>query len=154
MLATATSRAAWFGGHLTVVSIGVVGLLVVVGFATGIGAAASVGDSSYLWQMTAAHVAHAPGVLVVLGIAALLFGVLPKAIGSTWVVIGYSLFVGVFGVTTDHPQWLRNLAPMEHTGQPPLDNISWPASIVLLVIAAGLTAAGLRAFCRRDVEAS
>jgi ABC-2 type transport system permease protein len=152
VLATATSRWTWFGSYLAVISTGLVGLLLVVGFATGIGAAVSVGDGAYIWDVTVAHLAHAPGVLVLLGMAALLFGVLPRAIGVIWVVLGYSLFAGFFGIT-DHPQWLRNLSPMEHTGQPPLDSISWPASMILAVIAAGLAAGGLAGFRRRDLEA-
>ena len=152
VLATATSRWAWFGSYLAVISLGLVGLLLVAGFATGTGAAVSAGDGSYLWDVTVAHLAHAPGVLVLLGIAALLFGVLPRAIGVTWAVLGYGLFTGLFGAITDHPQWLRNLLPMEHTGQPPLDTISWSATMILLVVAAGLMAAGLAGFRRRDLE--
>lgn len=152
VLATATSRWTWLGGYLAVVSGGLVGLLLVVGFTTGLGAAVSVGDRSYINEMTVAHLAHAPGVLVLLGIAALLMGVLPKAIGVTWVLLGFGLFVGVFGPIMDLPQWVRNLLPMEHTGQPPLDGISSTAMVTLLVIATGLVAIGLTAFRRRDLE--
>jgi polyether ionophore transport system permease protein len=152
VLATATSRWAWFGSYLAVLSLGLVGLLLVAGFATGTGAAVSAGDGSYLWDVTVAHLAHAPGVLVLLGIAALLFGVLPRAIGVTWVVLGPSLFLGLFGAVMDLPQWAHNLLPMEHTGQPPLDTISWSAAMILLVVAAGLAAAGLAGFRRRDLE--
>jgi ABC-2 type transport system permease protein len=91
-------------------------------------------------------------VLVLLGIAALLFGVLPRAIGVTWVVIGSSLFVGLFGTIMDFPQWVHNLSPMEHTGRPPLDSVSWPAAMILLVIAGGLVVAGLAGFRHRDLE--
>jgi ABC-2 type transport system permease protein len=152
VLATATSRWAWFGSYLAVMSIGLVGLLLVAGLATGTGAAISVGDGSYIWDVTVAHLAHAPGVLVLLGIAALLFGVLPRAIGASWVVLGSSLFVGLFGTVMDLPQWAHNLSPMDHTGQPPLDDISWLAALILLVVAAGLAAAGLAGFRRRDLE--
>jgi ABC-2 type transport system permease protein len=152
VLATATSRWAWFGSYLAVISLGLVGLLLVAGFATGTGAAVSAGDGSHVWDVTAAHLAHAPGVLVLLGIAALLFGVLPRTIGATWVVLGYSLFVGLFGTIMDLPQWAHNLSPMEHIGQPPLDSISWSAAMILLVVAAGLMAAGLAWFRRRDLE--
>ena len=152
VLATATSRRAWFGSYVVVLSLGLVGLLLVAGFATGAGAAASVGDGSYVWKMTLAQLAHAPGVLVLLGIAALLFGMLPRAIGVTWAVLGSSLYIGLFGSIMDLPQWARNLSPMDHTGQPPLDDISWSAAMILLVIAAGLAAAGLAGFRRRDLE--
>ncbi|HEY8474516.1 MAG TPA: hypothetical protein VIL37_18020 [Natronosporangium sp.] len=90
--------------------------------------------------------------LVMLGIAALLFGLLPRAIGATWAVVGYSLFVGFFGTLLDLPQWALNLSPMSHIGQPPLDDVSWPVMVVLLVVAIGLSVAGLAGFRRRDLE--
>ncbi|NEE00112.1 ABC transporter permease [Phytoactinopolyspora halotolerans] len=152
MLATAISRGAWFGSYLAVVSIGLVVLLTLVGLTTGVGAALSVGDGSYVWQMTTSHLAHAPGVLVLLGIAALLFGVLPKLIGTTWVAIGYGLFVGLFGTIMDMSQSARNLSPLEHTGQPPLDSVSWSTVLVLLVVAVVLMGAGLAGFRHRDLE--
>ena len=102
--------------------------------------------------MTVAYLAHAPGVLVMLGLAALLFGVLPRAIGAVWVVIGYSLFVGLFGAVMDLPRWAHDISPMEHTGRPPLDDVAWSGVMGLLVVAAGLMTAGLAAFRRRDLE--
>ncbi|GFJ87318.1 hypothetical protein [Phytohabitans rumicis] len=152
MLATATGRWAWFGSYLAVVTVGLVGLLLLVGLTTGIGAAISTGDAAYVGKMVAAHVAHAPGLLVLLGVAALLFGVLPRAIGVTWVILAYGMFSGMFGAIVDLPQWAHNLSPLEHAGKPPLDGIAWPAMGILLVIAAGLAAAGLAAFRRRDLE--
>jgi ABC-2 type transport system permease protein len=153
VLATATSRRLWLVSYLTVITTGLVGLLLTVGLAAGVGAALSVGDGSYIGRVTAAHRAHAPGVLVMLGIAAVLFGWVPRAIGLTWVVLGYGLFNGLFGAIANVPQWLRNLLPMEHTGNPPLDSLDWPAMTTLLVIAAGLAAVGLAGFVRRNLEA-
>jgi ABC-2 type transport system permease protein len=152
VLATATSRWAWCGSYLAVTSLGLVGLLLVAGLATGIGAAVSVGDGSYVLDMALAFMAHAPGVLALLGIAALLFGVFPRAIGAIWILVGYSLFVGLFGAVIDLPQWTLDISPMEHTGRPPLDSISWQAVMIQLLAAAGLMAAGLAGFRRRDLE--
>ncbi len=152
VLAAATSRFAWVGSHLAVVAVGLVGLLLVAGLATGVGAAIASGEGSYVAEVTAAHLAHAPSLLVVLGVATLLYGVGPKAIGATWAVLGYGLFVGLFGAVMDLPSWMRNLSPMDHGGLPPLDSVSWPALLILLVLAAGLMAAGLAGFGRRDLE--
>jgi ABC-2 type transport system permease protein len=152
VLATATSRSAWFGSYLAVNSIALIGMLSVVGLTTGLGAAVTVGEASYVLDVTAGHLAHAPGVLVLLGMAALLFGVLPRAIGVIWAVIGFSLFVALVGALMDLPQWLRNLLPTEHTGQPPLDSISWTTTMLLLVVAAGLAMTGLAGFRQRDLD--
>lgn len=152
VLATATPRTAWFGSYLVVICAGAVGLLAAAGAATGVGAAASVGETSLLWDVTAAHLAHAPGVLAVLGLAALLFGAAPRLLGATWIVIGHGVFAGMFGELTDHPQWLRNLVPLEHTGRPLLDGVSWSVTIGLVVSTAALSVAGLAAFRRRDLQ--
>lgn len=152
VLATATSRWAWLGSHLLVVAVGLVGLLLVVGFTTGVGAALAAGDAGYVGEMVAAYLVHAPGLLILLGIAALLFGLLPRAIGAAWLVLGYGMLAGVFGSLLDLPQWAHNVSPMEHAGKPPLDSIAWPAIPVLTAIAVGLAAAGLAAFRRRDLE--
>lgn len=152
VLATAISRWAWLGSYLTVLSLGVVGLLLATGVATGLGTVLAGEDVSYVWDMALAFLGHAPGVLVILGVAAMLYGVFPRAIGVTWVLIGYSLFVALFGTVMDLPGWAMNLSPMEHTGRPPLDGTSWSGTAILLAIAVGLMVAGLAAFRRRDLE--
>lgn len=152
LLATATGRDIWLGTHLAVTAIGLLGLMLVVGLATGIGAGLAVGDGAYVGQMALAHLAHVPGVLVLLGLAVALFGLLPRAIGVTWVLVGTGLFSGLFGAMMDLPRWLRNLVPLEHTGRPPLDDIAWPATGIFLVLATVLAAIGLFGFGRRDLE--
>jgi ABC-2 type transport system permease protein len=152
LLATATGRDIWLGTHLAVTALGLVGMMLVVGLATGIGAGLSVGDGGYVGAVAVAHLAHVPGVLVLLGLAAALFGLLPRAIGVTWIVLAIGLFSGLFGAMMELPQWLRNLSPMEHTGQPPLDDVAWSAAAILLVLATVLVGAGLAGFGRRDLE--
>jgi ABC-2 type transport system permease protein len=152
VLATATGRRAWFGGYLTVLALGGVGLLLVVGAVIGVAAALSVDEPAYLWEMIVAHLAHAPALLVLLGFAALLFGVAPRAVGVTWAVFGYGMFFGFFGPLMQPPQWVYNLSPFEHIARLPLEDLTWPPLLVLTAIAAGLTAAGLYGFRRRDLE--
>lgn len=153
VMATAASRTAWLTSHLAVTAIGLLVLLSVVGVACGLGATASTGDSSYVARLAAAHVAHAPGVLVLLGLAALLFGVAPRAINVVWTALAYGLFVALFGTIVDPPAWLQVLAPMSHTGRPPLDAVSAGPVVILLVVAAALLLGGTVGFRRRDLDA-
>ncbi|MQA15227.1 MAG: ABC transporter permease [Pseudonocardiaceae bacterium] len=152
VLATATSRWAWFGSHLTVLALGAVGLLVAVGGALGAATAISVGDAGYVGDSVAAHLVYTPALLVLLGVAALLFGVLPRAIGATWGVLGFGLIIGFFGPIMDLPQWVHNLSPLEHIARLPLEQLTWAPMLILTVIAAGLLAIGLYGFRRRDLE--
>jgi ABC-2 type transport system permease protein len=152
VLATGTSRWAWFGSYLAVLAIGVVGLLLVVGVTTGIGTAVSVGDAGYVWEVTWAHLVQVPAGLVLLAAAALLFGLVPRAIGVTWAVLGYGTIIGFFGPLLDAPQWVYNLSPLEHVARLPLEEFRWAPVVILTVIAAGLAGLGLSAFRRRDLE--
>jgi ABC-2 type transport system permease protein len=152
VLATATSRSAWLGSHLVVTSIGVTALLLIVGCATGIGAALSLGDGTYVATMTAAHLAHAPGLLALAGFTAAMLGVAPKAIGLTWGLLSLGLFNGLFGSLAELPLWLRSLLVTDHLGQPPLEPVSWTATGVLLAAALLLGAVGLVGFRSRDLD--
>jgi len=152
VLATAVSRWAWLGGHLAVLAAGAVGLLLTVGVAMGAASAASVGEARYVADLVVAHLAYAPAVLVLLGVAALLAGVAPRAVGLTWAVFTYSAFVGFFGPLMGPPQWVYNLSPYEHVARVPLEDLSWPPLLALTALAAGLVAVGLARFRRRDLE--
>jgi ABC-2 type transport system permease protein len=152
VLATATSRWAWFGGYLAVLATGAAGLLLLVGLALGTATAISVGDAAYVWDTTAAHLVYTPALWVVLAVAALLFGVLPRAVGATWALLGFATIIGWFGPIMDLPQWVHNLSPLEHISRLPLDDLTWAPVLILTAIAAGLIALGLLGFRRRDVE--
>lgn len=152
VLATATSRWAWSGSYIAVLASGTVGLLLLVGLTLGTTTAISVGDATYVWDTTAAHLVYAPALWVVLAVAALLFGVVPRAIGTTWALLGFMMIIGWFGPIMDLPQWVHNLSPLEHIARLPLEDLTWPPLIILTAVAAALAAAGLLAFRRRDLE--
>lgn len=152
VLATATSRSAWLGGHITVIATGVVVLLAVAGLVLGIATAISVGDAAYVWDTTVAHLVYAPALLVLLSIAVLLFGFVPGAVGVTWAVFGFVTIIGFFGPIMDLPQWVHNLSPIEHVARLPLEEFSWTPLVILTALAAGLIALGLYGFGRRDLD--
>ncbi|MHB1477982.1 MAG: ABC transporter permease, partial [Coriobacteriia bacterium] len=152
ILATAVSRWSWLGANLLVGAIGVVVIMAVAGAMTGLGAASALGNNSLIWDVTAAHLNHVPPVLVVLGVAALLFGLLPRATGAAWVVVAYGFMMGTFGALMDLPEVAFTLSPFEHPARMPLEEFEVVPVVVLVAIAAALVAAGLVAFRRRDLD--
>lgn len=154
VLATATGRVVWFAGYIGVAALGVLALLATTGLAFGIALALSVGDAGYVVDGLVSHLAFAPAVLLVLAIAALLYGVLPQAIGATWALFGFALVLGFFGPIMNLPQWVHDLSPFQHIARIPLEELRWPALIVLTVLAAASAAVGAYRFRERDLDAT
>jgi ABC-2 type transport system permease protein len=151
VLATATSRWRWMGGNLAVLAVGSGWLLLVTGVGTAVGAAVGTGRAAYLWEVTAGHVSYVPGVLVILAVAALLFGVVPRAVPITWVLVVYGMIMGFFAPLMDLPQWVLGLSPLDHIALMPVEAFSLLPLIVLTALAAGGGWLGLAAFRRRDL---
>jgi ABC-2 type transport system permease protein len=151
MLATPVSRWWWAGSHLVVTVVGTLVLLVVCGFATGISYAVSLDDWSRVAPLTLAALATFPSVLVLAGVATLLFGWLPHATVAAWGALVLVAVVDIFGRVLDLPDWMLLLSPFEHAPAVPAE--SWDAlPIVLLsLLACALFALGLVGFRRRDL---
>lgn len=152
VLATATGRVVWFAGYIGVAALGALALLVTTGLAFGIALALSVGDAGYVVDGLVSHLVFAPAVLLVLAIAALLYGVLPQAIGATWALFGFALVIGFFGPIMNLPQWIHDLSPFQHIARVPMEELRWPALIVLTALAAVSAAVGAYRFRERDLD--
>lgn len=151
VLAASVSRPAWLGSHLGVVAGAALWLLVVAGLATGIGAAVSVGEPRMLGEMLLATVAYAPAVWVVLALAALLYGGVPRWLPLVWAVVVLALVAGFFGPMLDMPDVAGWLSPFEHVGDHPLEPVSAAGVATLTAVAAAVAVAGVAAYRRRDV---
>jgi ABC-2 type transport system permease protein len=154
LLATATDRRVWLGANLVVISAASVGLLVVTGIGTAIGAAIGTGEIKYLWVVTLGHLIYAPALFLVLAVAALLFGLVPRAIPATWALVFYGLLIGFFAPLLNLPQWAINLSPLDHISRIPGEGVAWLPIVILTVLAAALVAVGLATFRRRDLTAT
>jgi ABC-2 type transport system permease protein len=151
VLATPTSRIVWYGTHLAVAAAAAAVILAVTGFAFGVGAAVSGDNARLVWELTAAHLAHIPEALVFIGIAALLYGITPRALALAWVALVYATLLAFFGPLMDLPSWMHNLSPLDHIARMPLEDLTAAPVIILTAIAATTAAAGAWAFSRRDL---
>ncbi|WP_218004404.1 ABC transporter permease [Microtetraspora niveoalba] len=151
VLATAVGRTGWLAANLAVTALGVLWLLFVAGLAMGVGAALSTGDAGLLGELVAGHVAHTPAVWLVLAVAALLYGALPRALPLVWLIVVYGMIVGFFAPILHIPDSAVNLSPFEHIGEYPLEDVSVPATLALTALAVLVAGAALAAFRRRDI---
>lgn len=152
VLTTAVGRVTWLASHLAVIAGGVVVLMVATGAATGLGTALVTGQGGHTVDLTLAHLGHVPAVLVVGAVAALLYGVVPRAVPAAWALVGYGLVVGTFGPLLDLPQAAFDASPFEHAAAMPQEAFAAGPVVALLGLAAALAALGALALRRRDLE--
>ena len=151
VLATATSRASFAGSHLAVALTGSGLLLAAGGLGEGIGVVLSTGDMGELPRLIGASLAHLPAMWVLGGIAALVFGLAPRAVMLVWGAFAVCFFLAMFGELLDVPGWLIDVSPYSHIPEVPATDLALMPLIVLSLIAAALIAAGLAAFRHRDL---
>lgn len=152
LLATPLSRRRWLWSNVGIVAAGVVVMLLATGVATGVAAAAVTGDTTHVWALTVAHLNQVPAVFVVLGLAVLLLGTIPRLLQAAWAVIVYGVLVGSFGPMLDVPDLAYDLSPFEHVARMPLEAFAPTPVVVLLALAAALLGTGVEAFRRRDLD--
>ena len=152
VLATPTPRWRWAVSHLAVAVAGTVALMLVIGGVTGLGLALASGDASTFWPIMGASVAMVPAMLVLAGVALLLYGMSPRWALVAWGAFAYTLVIGLLGSVLDLPEWALDVSPFTHVPAMPAAGFAWTPMVALLAVAALLAAAGVAAFGRRDVS--
>jgi ABC-2 type transport system permease protein len=153
VLAASVGRLRWALSHLVFAFAGTGVVLLLGGLGMGIAYGAAVGDvPGQLPSLMGAALAQLPAVWVAVALAVLLFGVVPKASVAAWVAVGGWLAIGWLGAALRLPQAAMDLSPFTHLPKLPGAEVSAAPFLWLLLLAAVLTACGLTAFCRRDLD--
>jgi ABC-2 type transport system permease protein len=90
---------------------------------------------------------------VLVGLTTLVLGVAPRmtvAVGATAPLVFYVL--ELVGPLLDWPDAVVGISPFHHLAAVPVEDYRLGAGLVLLAVAAGLAAAGIAAFERRDLQ--
>jgi ABC-2 type transport system permease protein len=151
VLATATSRWAWAAGHLSVAVLGSALVVAIAGVGVGAGYALATGDPADVARLTGAALVNVPAVLVVVGLAVALVGLVPRAAGAAWAALAVVVVVGILGDLLRLPDWVRVVSPFEHVPGLPAAQLALVPLVVLVLVAGALGAAGLVGLRRRDV---
>ncbi|WP_152655978.1 ABC transporter permease [Oceanobacillus sp. CFH 90083] len=99
-----------------------------------------------------ASVVYIPALLLVLGIAVLLIGWLPKATSLVWVFLVYGFIVIYLGDILELPDWVRNLSVYEYIPAYPNEELSYPVLLILSGISILMMVIGALGYKRRDME--
>ncbi len=149
VLSTATDRLRWLASHVVVALGGATLLMAVVGAGAGIGASTSavIGIGALL----AAALSTLPAVWVCTAVAVFLFGLLPRRAVLAWAVLAAFLLLGELGPLLGLPDAVQKASPFAHLGSLPGGSADLGGALVLVLVAAALTAYGVRSFRRRDL---
>ncbi|MFI6425606.1 ABC transporter permease [Promicromonospora sp. NPDC050880] len=152
-LATPVSRGRWFASSLVVALLGTVVVQLTGALALWLGAASTGYDDVRFGEYLELGLAYLPALAVLVGLAAALYGWLPRATGVAWVMVGYVFLVGMFADLFDLPEWARKISPFWWVGNPALEQVEASRLWGLGGVAALLFVLAFVGFRRRDVPA-
>ncbi|WP_227980196.1 ABC transporter permease [Nocardia spumae] len=153
VLTGSVGRIRWAATHLLFAFGGPVLALFVSGALGGIAYGIAAGDMGDKFpQALSAAMIQIPAVWVFTAITVLLFGLLPRWTPVAWGVLTAGVAVYLLGSIAGMPQWVLDLNPYGHLPKLPAEAFRATPVIVLVVLAAVLTAIGLAAWRRRDLR--
>jgi ABC-2 type transport system permease protein len=112
----------------------------------------SVGDLTQVFRVVGSALVYVPASWVMVGLALLVFGAIPRRSGLGWAALGVALILTLLGGALNLDQWLLDLSPFTHTPSLPGGAPGLLPVVVLLAVAGVLAGSGLMAFGRRDLE--
>ncbi|HEV7211245.1 MAG TPA: hypothetical protein VGN47_05970 [Blastococcus sp.] len=154
LLARPVGRAQWLAGRLGFAAA----MSGVLGLATGLGAwcgLALEGGGVGLWPMLQAGLNVVVPALFVLGLGALLFGLVPRlAMPVLYAVVVWSVLVVILGSGVVTNRWVIDTAVLAHIGPVPASDLDWTAIGWLTGLGVLAAVAGAAAFSRRDLTSA
>ncbi|MFI5693915.1 ABC transporter permease [Kribbella sp. NPDC051586] len=150
-LAGTLSRIRWLAAHIVAVTAGLVLIVVASSLVLAVSTAWSVGNTNDFAAILKSGLAYLPAELVLAGLALALFGTWPRAFGLAWAAYAAATFIAFLGPGLKLAQWVLDLAPTTHVGNPPLGTAGAGSLSALGIVAVALLVLGSTTFNHRDV---
>ena len=93
-------------------------------------------------------------VLVLVGVTIALYGLVPRMALAAWGVLAVVSVVALLAEVLRLPGWTRDVSPFQHLALVPAEAFRPVPALVLLAVAAALTAAGLTGLRTRDLAST
>ncbi len=150
-LAGTLSRSRWLAAQVLAVLGGLVTIVLASSLVLGLATALSVGDPTELGTTMSSGLAYLPAELVLAGLALALYGLRPRLFWVAWAGYSVMTFIALLGPGMRLRQWVIDLSPTTHVGNPPAGAIQTSALTEMTVVAVSLMAVAFIAFRRRGV---
>lgn len=138
--------------HLLLAILFAFGLLILAGIGLWGAMMSVMSDPIPCHTVLAAAINPLPAIIVILGLASLLVGFVPKLTNILWVYYGYSFVIVYLGNMLDIPKWVRKLSPFGWIPAYPTDSLKPLTILALLVISIAFMAIGYVGYRKRDLE--
>ncbi len=151
LLALPVGRRRWLAGRLLLATLAAAALSLTAGLLAWVGAVSGGVDIS-LAKLLEAGANCLPAALLFLGVAALVYAILPRAsAGIAYGLVTLAFLWDLVGSLLGAPKWLVHLTPFAHIGLVPAAPFRVGAAVAMLAIAAVTVLAAISAFSRRDL---
>ena len=151
MLTTRLTRGRWMLGGLLVSALGASAVVLAGGLGIGLAYALVIGDATQVLRAVAASAVYVPAALLLGGLAALLVGWLPRAVGVAWGVLAFCFVIGWLGGLLRPPQWVTDISPYSHVPQAPAESVAAAPLLTLTALTVASVALAVVGLQRRDI---
>jgi ABC-2 type transport system permease protein len=151
LLALPVSRVRWLTGRMVLAAAGAAAVAAAAALFAWLGVSASGAPLSLTAMLEASANCFALATLF-LGVAILLFGILPRiASAGAYVLVTISFLWQLFGSLLSLPHWAINLTPYAHLGLAPAQQFRPLPAAILIGLGVIFGSSGAAAFRRRDL---
>lgn len=142
LVSGSTTRLRWYVANVALSLVTATLVVLVLSLVLGTIARQVTGEQAILGDIVEAGMSRLAAVAVVLGVAALLAGWVPRWVGLVWGFVAFCLVTLYFAELMDWPDWVRSFSPFDHLAARPAQGggdshvqlIQWGLALILLVL--------------------
>ncbi|QCR33714.1 ABC transporter permease [Lysinibacillus sp. SGAir0095] len=151
LLVRAISRTKLLGSYLVISIINGFVMLSVASIGMWFASLAVLDVSLSFRKVYGMGLVYYPALLVMISVAVLFIGYLPRFTSFIWLYVFYTFIVLYMGGLFQLDDWFGNLSPFGHIPQLPIEKLTWAPMITLVGIAVIISAIGIIGYKRRDI---
>ena len=152
LLARAVSRFKVLGSYLLISVVTGFLMLLLSAFGLWSAGAAVMGDAISFGLILKATMVYLPAIWIMMGVAVLLIGFIPRAANLIWLYLGYSFFVVYFGGLLQFPEWMVKASPFGNIPKIPIEDMNVIKISIITIIAVAMMGVGYLGYSKRDIQ--